>query len=92
MPFPAGKLIRSNESSRCTDVASDATGFVFAAGLTTESNSLTIFSTKGRIIHTIQLDHPCGVAKATDGSVYRWQFGVHAHKLWKLRYVYAFLS
>ena len=78
---PTGHLVRSHEFSNASDVAIDAAGFAFAVGCRDESSSLTIFDTQGKVIHTIQLYYPWGVAIAPDGSV--WVAGWFHGKLWK---------
>ena len=78
---PAGKLVRSHELHCATDVAVDAAGVVFALGCTGRNNSLSIFNKRVKVIHTIELDRPWGVAIAPDGSV--WVAVLGCNKLWK---------
>ena len=59
---PAGKLVRNLAFVGSTDVAIDVAGFVFAVCCSNESNSPSIFDPRGQIVHTIELDHPWGVA------------------------------
>ena len=76
-----GKLVRSHEFVKSTDVVIDAAGFVFAVHSVNDSSSLSIFDAQGHVIHTIKLDRPWGVGRAPDGFI--WVAGHLSGKLWK---------
>ena len=75
----AVKLVRSYGFACSTNVAMDATGYVFTIHYANEKNSLFIFDAQGQVVHIITLDHLWGVAIAPYGSM--CVAGHHPNKL-----------